>query len=302
MAYRDTSVGTDTVNYETIFLYLQLGSDWLRGSVEPSFVILNDLVSSLGGDFIAFLITSSLLILILIFYAARRYSYNPMLTIFLYYSLYFYFYAFNILRQSIAVAISLIAINYLIKQKHILYCLLILLAASFHYSALVMLPLLLVSRLPINKALMIALVFFAMALGLFGTPIFLKTISLIGYGSYVNEYEIGSFFGNFLNLILFNLFFTYIVLTINHKNIYLQLFFLFIVLFNLTARIPFGNRLLLYLSIYQILFIPYYLGHIRDPKKYKIISIIFIVILSYFTFFRVFGAGEIIPYTNTLLQ
>lgn len=300
MAYRDLSVGTDTLQYETIFRYIEADYDWVKSAIEPSWALLNSIVVYFGGDFRDFLVLTSLIVLIPIFLIARRYSQNPMFSIFLYYLLYFYFYAFNITRQAVAINIVLLALVALIKQKRLYFILLVLVASTFHYSALVILPVLLVNRISSNNAVLISITAISMISGLLLPSYILSIIKSTIY-SYAFNYSLGNFFGNFLSLLMYNSLFLFILLTTKDKEIKFKLFFIFIILLNLTARIPFGNRLLLYIAIFQIIFYPYYIASLKSKNQnYKVLVILVFITFFYIHFYRIFGAGEITPYINIL--
>src|SRR5699024_7439203 len=114
-AFRDISIGTDTESYEGIFNRVLLGGQIVQ---EAGWYYFNKVVVLLGGDFRWVLILSSLLVITPIYRVSRRYSFNPCLSIFLFYSLYFYLQSFNIMRQIIAVSILLLFIPFLFDKKY----------------------------------------------------------------------------------------------------------------------------------------------------------------------------------------
>src|SRR5690606_40670436 len=68
------------------------------------------------------LMVSTLLIIIPVFYVAKRYSLNPMLSIFLFFVLYIYLQSFNITRQSVAISVVFLSYIFLIERRHIWFC------------------------------------------------------------------------------------------------------------------------------------------------------------------------------------
>jgi len=74
------------------------------------------------------------------FYLIYRYSKNVWMSVLLYVNLYFFYCTMNFMRQSIAISIVLFAYTFLMNRKFIPYCLLILAAALFHSTVLIMLP------------------------------------------------------------------------------------------------------------------------------------------------------------------
>lgn len=92
-----------------------------------------------NGSNRAYLMITSFVSLIGPMFLFKRYSKNIVITLFLYISWGYYTITFNNVRQSIAISICFMAIPYLFDRKFIKYLLVIMLAFSFHYSAVIML-------------------------------------------------------------------------------------------------------------------------------------------------------------------
>ncbi|MGP5157713.1 EpsG family protein [Pseudoalteromonas prydzensis] len=302
-AFRGVSVGTDTANYLIFFNNILNDAGWVRFTMEPGWVFLNDFVVYLGGNFNDLLVLVGFLIFIPLFYLAKKYSYNPMLTIALYYLLYFNFLTWNITRQSVALIIILFGFVLLLKNKKVLFVASTILASTFHLSALVTLPLVFYKRVPENKQLLFMLGCCTIPIGLLFFSYFSLIIDLIGYGNYLADFKPGNLLGNFAFLIIFNAFFGYILLTSKDVTPEIKLFFIFVIIMNLTIRIPFGNRILFYFSIYQVLFYPYYLYCLKSSKHFDfIVSSIIIMLFSFVLFISKIGSGsgQVLPYASTL--
>jgi len=74
------------------------------------------------------------------YYVIYRYSKKIWLSVLLYINLYFFYCTMNFLRQSIAISIVLFAYTFLTKRKFWRFSLLILIAATFHTTVLIMIP------------------------------------------------------------------------------------------------------------------------------------------------------------------
>lgn len=296
-AFRDFSIGTDTEGYLMLFERLKYGIDIRQ---EPLWQLLNKLIIYMGGDFEALLMASAFLILFPIFYVSKKYSVNPILSIFFYYTLYFYFASMNITRQTVAVSFVLLAMMFLYEKKKKWFFIFVFIAAGFHTSAIAAIILYFHNRLPKKKEgfyLVIAGV--TIFIGIFVSDfIFGLAGRLFGYERYVENYELGTFTGNFFYLLILNVF-LYFIMKINDNRGYLfKMFFIFIILTNLTIRIPFGDRFILYFAIIQIIYLPYLMYNNKlDIKPF--VSVV-IIMYAFTMFFRKFGAGEIVPYINTL--
>lgn len=119
--------------------------------MEPGFLLLNKLVAWCGGDYRVFLVLFHLLLTAMVFWWIGKYSKSPWLSVFLYITLQFFAMSMNLLRQSMAASIFLLAYPFLTKRKLIPYCAVILVAACFHRSVLIMLPLYFLLHFPITK-------------------------------------------------------------------------------------------------------------------------------------------------------
>ncbi len=300
-AYRGITVGTDTIHYEFWFEQLSLGTEWIRNSIEPGWVWLNDFVIAIGGSYREVLVLSSLLTLIPVFIVAKN-NYNPMLVISFYYLFYFFFYSLNAIRQMIAVSLILFALNSLLKNRNIVFIVFTIFASLFHYSALFVIFLYFYKLVSDSKKILILFSIFSMIFGIFGVDIIAYAASYTGYAFYFNEYEIGNIVGNAIYLLIFNSIFIFIVIASKNVSNELKLYFIFILVLNLVLRLPMGTRLIWYFSIYQIIFYPYFIKYLISRNgDQAIIFVLFIVLFSYFIFYRSLGGGEIFPYVNILL-
>ena len=109
--------------------------------IEPGYAVLNRAISCFGGDYRVFLFAFHLIFAILVFVWIARYSPEPWLSVFLFTTLQYFAFSMNFLRQALAAAILLWTYPFM-KSRRLLPCLgIILLASTFHRTALIMLPL-----------------------------------------------------------------------------------------------------------------------------------------------------------------
>lgn len=116
---------------------------------EPGFLLLLRL-GTLTGSYQGFLLLFHLIITLLVFVWIARWSENRWLSVTLFLCLQFFALSMNFLRQALAAAVLLYAYRLLRDGRLVPYCLLVLLACSFHRTALIMLPLYLFLRLPVS--------------------------------------------------------------------------------------------------------------------------------------------------------
>lgn len=105
---------------------------------DKGYQFLNYGLKLIYSDYTFFLFFQSVVIGIIYYYMLKKYSDNIFISLWLY----FVYYMGNLffVRSTLALAIILLSINYIIKQKKKTFLLLVLLASSIHYSALIFLP------------------------------------------------------------------------------------------------------------------------------------------------------------------
>src|SRR5690606_4596214 len=130
-------------------------------------------------------------------------------------------------------------------------------ASLLHTSALVVLPLFFIDRMPDDKIMYFLGVFITGFIGLFFYDFIFQVLPYLNYSSYLENYDLGNFGGNALYLLVLNSLFIFILLTSTNREVYFKVFYLFILMSNLVVRIPFGNRLIMFFGIIQILYLPY---------------------------------------------
>jgi len=145
MSLRATTVGTDLGGYRW-----QYETQYLRPA-EPGYSLLMVICKSLGLDFQQFLAVVSLIIVFAVTALVRQLAVSPFLSFFLHVTLGFFAMSLSGLRQSLAVAFTILAFLALVKSRWILFLALTLIACSFHNSAVVFFPVLLLSRISLSK-------------------------------------------------------------------------------------------------------------------------------------------------------
>lgn len=142
---RDFSIGTDTLNYVTIYKYIPPLGDYLSNfetgfhgnRMEIGFFILLSVFKSLSISAHLMLVMVSFFSLIVLAYAYKKITPNYYLAIFIYtVSIFFFSLEYNILRQGIATSFVVLALSFLIEKRKLLYFFFIAVASSFHVIAL----------------------------------------------------------------------------------------------------------------------------------------------------------------------
>lgn len=134
--------GFDYRSYESMFQEIAAaGLPALRQShVEPGFVLLNLAVALPGGNYRAFLFFSHFLFTALVFLWIGKYASSVWISAYLFLTLQYFAMSMNLLRQAFAMAVVLWAYPFLRARRFFPYCGVVFLAACFHKTAFIMLP------------------------------------------------------------------------------------------------------------------------------------------------------------------
>lgn len=223
-ACRSVTVGVDTAMhckaYRTISLLSYSSMDAMTDRFEIGFVILCKLLSLLNSNYQLLIVVSSAIICLCAAYFIYSLADEPILPTVLYLCLLFSNYL-NIMREAVAVAIGMLAIVALTKQKNIPFVLLVLLASLFHRSAIVLLLLLPLQAVNINWKSISVLLITGLLLFLFAEKFLQVIATFLGKTSFYDENFMSSNYFGALIQFLFELFlcivyFNYVY--ISHRN------------------------------------------------------------------------------------
>lgn len=139
---RASSVGVDTNNYVGWFLNVDMSQPFLYNpySTEYGYTLLIKTISLLSSEYWSFLLISGALAIIINVRALYVLSHNFRISIFLFLTTCTYFFIFNGLRQGLAAAFFSLAIVCIVKNEKFKYIGWVLVAALFHQSVLITLP------------------------------------------------------------------------------------------------------------------------------------------------------------------
>ena len=213
---------------------------------------------------------------------------------FLFMTLGIYFRTFNTVRYYFVLALTLYSFRYVLKKEYVKFVLLILLAAFFHKSVLVVIPIYLIANMEWKKWFEVILT--AGALGMFLCQDFIMKIALELYPSYKDtiflETETG-LSGNLMSVLRCAVIFVFAVICYkdsveNQKEniFYFKLNFLAILLYLCGSFLPLVGRIGYYLITSHILFVPGLLRGIQSDKKRKLFTVLVIIVgVIYFLLF-----------------
>ena len=302
--FRDTTIGADTFSYYLLYGYIAENNvDY----IEPGWYFLNYVVNKIAGDnsYNLLLWLVSLLTLLPIGYIAKKNTPNPSLALFLYYSLYAYLHSFNIMRQMLAISFVLLSYFYLERDNIKKYIILLIIAISIHYTALFSLIILFVRKIEISKYRIYFFCFVSLILGFILNSSFFSVFAG-KYANYLSSSQYGFrdlSISNFILTILLNILFIFIFLTyrkIWKKNLFMKIYFIGIIILNLTSQLALGTRLILYFTLIQCFIFPSYFLHNRIKEKFiirlLIVCYVFIFFLKILLLGNEPGTNGVYPY------
>ena len=216
------------------------------------------------------------------------------LAFFLFMTLGIYFRTFNTVRYYFVLAITLYSLRYVFRKEYVKFILLIVLAAFFHKSVLIVIPIYLIANMKWKKWYVAVLS--VGAAGMLLCQDFIMKIALQLYPSYKDtiylETETG-LAGNLMSilrcvmvLVLAFLCYKETWKEEERNRFYIKLNFLAVLLYLCGSFLPLVGRIGYYLITSQILLIPAILGSIQDKKKKKVFtSMVIIACVIYFLLF-----------------
>ncbi|MFC0321993.1 EpsG family protein [Gallibacterium melopsittaci] len=156
--FRDISIGTDTENYEKIFLQSEEG-------IEFSYIFLSDFVKSIGGDFRLFIFFVFLLAFCSKLFSFFKASYSLHLSLLIYSGMWYLVYDMNGIRQGMALGFICISYYFIFNSKIIYSFIFTCIASCFHYTAIIFIPFLLIHKIKCSKKILYLILLFSLVLG-----------------------------------------------------------------------------------------------------------------------------------------
>ena len=212
LSLRDTSVGADLNNYLTKYHRIasqNLAAIWKnRGRVEIGYALVNKLLALIGLSERAFIVVISVLMIGPVAWLYSKESDNWMLTVSLYLTLPVFSICFSGLRQALALAIVPFAYYFTKRRKLIWFIVMVLLAFSFHTSAVFIALLYPVYRMRVKKKWLLVVIPVMAIFYVFNTQLYTLVISIMG-SKFEERYSDVSGTGAYTMLILFIIFAAY---------------------------------------------------------------------------------------------
>lgn len=270
LALRAIDVGTDLKNYVPFF---QWYGEWPWSKVfyleiEPSYALYNKIIATIFYNEQFFLIVTAAVCLIGVYFFIKNNSKDYLMSIFLYITLNFYIFLFSGLRQAIAISIVLFGFGFIKKGNIVKFLLTVLFAATFHISALIFIPAILIAYKKLTPRYVLTVSILSVLFLIFKEPI-LQFVTQFVYKGYTIKSESEGYGYLILLIGIFAVayFLKKYVLKVDKEDIiWYNLFFVTIPLqIFATAQ---GNvaRLVMYYSLSSIMLIPNVIENIKEQS------------------------------------
>ena len=197
MGLRGIEVGTDTLGYINEFQ----NADTRYRVTEFGFSYFNKFINTIGSSPKLYLMAVSLVTLSPIAWVIHKYSKNITLSYLLYANLGYMAFAMSGIRQTIAISITSLALIFLLKNRKLAFCALVILAATFHNTALIFFLLLPIVRISLTQLQAIGMFIILLITPLLLMDAFLSLDYLL-LQTYLNEYLDDSSSSNILVIII----------------------------------------------------------------------------------------------------
>lgn len=183
--FRDLPILNDTAHYYSHFQGLVVPNWDAVFSVDPydrfeyGYQIFEKIIAKLFQDPYSIIMSSALIITVSNLQFIKKYTTHVALTVFVFLTQMILLFQYSAIRQSLAICCFYVAFRYLLNGKLLQYYILTLFAISFHSSAIILLIVPLIVRIPLNTKTIIVFVLAASVIGFYMTDI----INLLGFGS-----------------------------------------------------------------------------------------------------------------------
>ena len=298
-AFRSANIGNDT--YEYLQMYNKFGQALnifeIDTDIEMGFVIINKILYSINPSSIFLLIVTSALILSVMLIFIYKNSNMVWLSVFLFINFRIYYFTLSGIRQSIALAIVLVSYKFLTEKKAIPFVITVLLASTFHMSAILFLIVYPISNIKYTKRVLAQY----MVIGIFLLSLFNVFITLVfRFFPKYRVYLTSSYFESIkiASIVEFLIIFIVLIfgLVVSYKNnnllnlgsrleflksnIMFHIITLAVVINLVSINAGVIQRAALYFFIFVIIFVPKVIAEIKN-KELRVLTTYIIIILTF---------------------
>lgn len=321
LAFLRYGVGPDYFSYRMLFnalnpsLIKEFNS--LNTDQEVGFRLMGSIIKAVGVPYYGYIIILASINLLFVHLLIKEYSKNKILSLFIYFTFFYFVYTFSALRQGLTLTIGVyFALRCFDKSKHGQLIILITILSLFHKSVFIILPIYLISLFSISKRQYIILFSTALLFNLIPKSIF---IDLIRYVPILNrvmfylgsEIDLITFFNfpSIIRMVLFTfaLYYYNSLKNENEKSNFIVKFYLnsLIIYFFFKFSELTAARISIYGKYLEVLLLPNILYLYKDKiEKYTFATLIILLCTFYFNkeLNNMFNSSLIVPYSSKYVE
>lgn len=267
---------------------------------EPGFRLIFSLFKTLGVDYQICIYFIGLITLLLIYNSIIRYSRYPLLSLSIFYCLYFYRGSYGQIRQALAMGIAIYSLKYILNSKLVKFIIFNIIAVSIHSVAIVFIPAYFFVKQNFSRRTLISFLLISIAISFKSKEIY---EFLIGF-DYEFLYKVKFYYSNNLYIerkfitfeMLRGIFLALIYIKYREKltdvskanSDIISLYILGSVIYNiLSFDLRIASRTARMYEIFEILLLPQLIA-IENKKFNKLIIFILILLLCIYTLIKEF--------------
>lgn len=302
--FRHEDIANDSLAYKILFEEINISKSFFsfEGRLEPGYQFFSQCIKLfISSSHVAMFTVSSFIIQLFCLRFIYKHSNNIWLSIFLFLTLRYYFFTVSAIRQGIALGICLWSYEFLIRNKVKKFYLLILLAITFHYSALIFAILPFIKNIQFTRKKMFLAFLVGVGLFILLSSILAYIVPLISYGNdYLNDGPADDFTNRIGSIIIaivsfiplaLALIFGYHLLAINSAAKRLELWCILIgfIICLLAIKWAILMRFTYYFVVFSVIILPNIISTIKSSKikigiilSCVLISMCYILTILYF--------------------
>ncbi|MCM0219381.1 EpsG family protein [Bacteroides fragilis] len=313
-SFRAESIGNDTHEYLRIFQ--EIAQDvTIETRYEIGYIYLNYIVSLFNSNPQSILIVTSVITLFSFGRFIWKYSQSPWLSLFLFFTYGFFVFSITAVRQSLAIAVLLFSYDYILQGKKLKFVLTVLIATTFHTTAIFFL----VSYLcRMFKPTLRTIILF-LGIGIVCSYLF---STLLGFAfqlfTIYEGYDQGIYFGEtrlasilYVVISLLILFFCYFILRQkkvihqlsdwqlrNNSNMLILVLFA-VVFYIISLELNLLDRIAIYYNVFSLILLPNAIYRLYREKRMIVTSLVIILFFGYSAVIMILRPewGTIYPYS-----
>lgn len=217
-----------------------------------------------------------------------------------------YFASMNTVRQFMAIALFYMSLKYVGESSFKKYFICNAIGALFHASALFLIPLYFILKWRGGKKYWICIIliflFRSQITAILETLIINTKYSMyLTYSTFANDAWEGWKISNYINAILFALYYFVLKNKDDKDYTYMNIHFLGIIVSLIALSFPGGDRIFMYFRFVEFLSVPNLISHLRLNKNQKIVIIILIMMIYFIYFYHtiiILNGNNVLPYVS----